>query len=147
MSVDTSTAAYPVGRSASAGALFSAALILATVIPFFGIAATPAHPAIVPAVAFVLVLGSTHVAATFYLLTDPAIRRFCWDYPIRMIVIPFALVATGMMLFAPGGSPVFVPAVLLFFLWQSWHFGAQNIGVATFISINDRGHPLSRSTA
>lgn len=48
MSVDTNTAVCPVGRSANADALFSAALILATVIPFFGIAATPAHPAIVP---------------------------------------------------------------------------------------------------
>lgn len=143
MSVDTNVVGYPIGRSANAGILFSVALILATVIPFFGIASAPAHPSLVPAVAFVLLLGSTHVAATFYLLTDAAIRRFCRDYPIRMIVIPCALLAAGMMLFAPG-SPVFVPAVLLFFLWQSWHFGAQNIGVATFVSMNDRGRPLGR---
>lgn len=144
MSVDTNAAVYPVSRSANAGAFFSVALILATVIPFFGIALVPVHPSLVPAIAFVLLLGSTHVAATFYLLTDATIRRFCWDHPIRMIVTPCGLLAAGMILFAPTGSPVFVPALLLLSLWQAWHFGAQNIGVATFISLSDRGRPLTR---
>lgn len=143
MTIESDAAIYSASRPANAGAVFSAGLIIATVLPFFGIALTPAHPSIVPAVAFVLLLGSTHVFATFYLLTDGAVRQFFRAHPIQMIVIPCALFAVGMALFR-AGSPVFVPAVLLFFLWQTWHFGAQNIGVAAFISLSDRGRPLAR---
>jgi hypothetical protein len=48
MTVEASTAVNLAGRSANAGVLFSAALITATVSPFFGIALTPAYPAIIP---------------------------------------------------------------------------------------------------
>jgi hypothetical protein len=144
MTVEANAAAYPVSRPASAGALFSAALILATVIPFFGIALTPAHPSLVPAVAFVLLLGSTHVVATFYLLTDAEVRRFLRQHPVQMIAIPCLLFAGGMAVLSASGGPVFVAAILAFFLWQTWHFGAQNIGVATFVSLTDRGRPLGR---
>ena len=144
MTVQADVGANLARRSSNAGVLFSAALILATVSPFFGIALTPAYPSIVPAVAFILLLGSTHVMATFYLLMDAGVRRFLCDHPVQMIAIPCALFAGGLVLFSRAGSPVFVAAVLLFYLWQTWHFGAQNIGVASFISLNDRGRPLDR---
>jgi len=137
-------AAYSASRSANAGALFAAALILSTILPFCGIALTPTYPSIAPVVAFALLLGSTHVAATFYLLTDGAVRRFFCGHPIRMIVVPCALFAAGIAVFAHAENPIFVPALLLTSLWQTWHFGAQNIGVATFISLTDRGRPLLR---
>ena len=145
MSVEANAAVYPVSRSANAGGLFSAALILATVSPFFGIALTPKYPAIIPGVAFLLLLGSTHVMATFYLLTDETVRRFFRSHPAQMIAVPCALFGTGLLLFSHAGSTVFVAAILLFYLWQTWHFGAQNIGVASFISLNDRGRPLARN--
>ncbi len=144
MSVEANAAVYPVSRSANAGALFSAALILATILPFCGIALVPSYPLIAPVVAFALLLGSTHVAATFYLLTDGAIRRFLHDHPVRMVVVPCVLFTAGIAVFCNTENPVFVPALLLTSLWQTWHFGAQNIGVATFVSLTDRGRPLLR---
>jgi len=61
-----------------------------------------------------------------------------------MIVAPGCTLAGGMLIFSDSDSAVFVPAVLAFFLYQTWHFGAQNIGVAAFISLADRGKPLTR---
>jgi len=81
--------------------------------------------------------------ATAYLLKDADIRRFCVTNPVKMIVAPGLLLAFGMAIFSRPGS-VFTAALLVLSLYQAWHFGAQNIGVAAFVSLADRGKSLSR---
>jgi|HubBroStandDraft_6_1064221.scaffolds.fasta_scaffold20601_4 hypothetical protein len=120
--------------------VFSWALIGATTLPFI---AFVSHLTVaVPVLMIVLMLGGTHVPATGYLFTDSEVRRFCWANPIKMIAIPSALMIAAFLIFSRPG-PLFTPAVLALFLFQTWHFGAQNIGVASFISLSDRGRPLS----
>jgi hypothetical protein len=120
--------------------VFSWALIGATTLPF--IAFVTHLTVAVPALMMVLMLGGTHVPATGYLLTDPEVRRFCWANPIKMIVVPSLLMVAAFFIFIRPG-PLFTPAALALFLFQTWHFGAQNIGVASFISLSDRGRPLA----
>jgi hypothetical protein len=59
-----------------------------------------------------------------------------------MIVIPGALIACGVTVFSRPHKPGFVSALLLLFLYQAWHFGAQNMGMASFISLSERSRPL-----
>jgi hypothetical protein len=140
MTIDVSVAARP--SIFEPPALFSWALIGATVMPFISMAFAEAHPMAVPFVALLMALGGTHVIATFYLLSDPAIRRFCVNNPIKMVVVPCLIMAGSIALFSRPG-PLFIGSLLALLLFQAWHFGAQNIGVAAFISLSDRGRPLA----
>jgi nitrate reductase NapE component len=81
--------------------------------------------------------------ATAYLFTDRVNRRFVLNRPIQLIVIPILLFTGGVLVFMRPQNPVFVPALLLLFLYQTWHFGSQNIGVAMFISLSERGKAIS----
>jgi len=126
---------------AQPASVFSWALIGATMLPFVAFAS---HLTVaVPALLLVLMLGGTHVPATGYLFTDPEVRRFCRANPIKMIVVPSILMVVAFSIFIRPG-PLFAPAALALFLFQTWHFGAQTIGVASFISLSDRGRPLAR---
>lgn len=60
----------------SASSVFSIALIVATVLPFCSIAGGEASPATILLAASLLIIGSTHVFATIYLLTDQGVRQF-----------------------------------------------------------------------
>jgi hypothetical protein len=142
MTIDARIAARP--SALEAPAIFSWALIGATVLPFVTMAFAEFHPIALPVVALLMALGGTHVVATSYLLSDPAIRRFCAANPVKMIVAPCMMLAGGIVLFSRPG-PFFIVSLLSLFLYQAWHFGAQNIGVAAFISLSDRGRPLSPS--
>jgi hypothetical protein len=140
MTIEASVAARP--SIFEAPALFSWALIGATVLPFLTMAFAEIHPVGLPIVTFLMAVGGAHVLATSYLLSDPAIRRFCMANPIKMIVVPCLLLVTGVFMFSRLG-PFFIVSLLAVFLWQAWHFGAQNIGVAAFVSLSDRGRPLA----
>src|SRR5262249_16098918 len=110
--------------------------------PFLVMAFAEAHPGAIPLVTVLMAIGGTHVLATTYLLSDRAIRQFCVANPIKMILVPGVLLVGGIALCCQPG-PLFRPPVLTIFFMQSWHFGAQNIGVASFISLSDRGRPLA----
>ena len=106
-------------RYFSPGVLFSVILLAVTVIPFLGILIAPTYPVVAPTIDFLLILGSTHIFATTYLLTDPVIRRFVVNNPVKMIIIPAVMVIGGALLIGVPGTPIFVPAVLIFFLYQT----------------------------
>jgi hypothetical protein len=135
-------ASFPVRISVRPQTIFSFALIAATVLPLISIAFAANHPFASPFVLLLVALGSTHVGATAYLLADADIRRFSVANPVRMIVIPGVMLVTGLVVFSRPGL-VFTATLMAFFLFQTWHFGAQNIGVASFLSLSDRGQPLA----
>jgi hypothetical protein len=120
--------------------LFSWALVGATTLPFISFATNLASA--VPALMFLFMLGGTHIVATAYLFNDPAIRRFCLVHPIKMIIVPSVILIAALAVFSRP-NPLFTVATLVLFLFQAWHFGAQNIGVASFISLSERGRPLA----
>ncbi len=136
------TLSQPAKGGARWKTFFSVALILATVLPIVAVLAAPMHQGIVTSVNFLVALGATHVFATTYLFTDPAVRSYIKAHPVRMGVVPLILLFGGIALLSIPSSPLFYAAVLGFFVYQTWHFGAQNIGVATFVSFTDRGRPL-----
>src|SRR5690242_17835316 len=118
--------------------LFCLSLLAVTVLPFALLAAGP-----VSLFSAITAVGSTHVLATAYLFTDSDVRRFVAANPAKLIVLPLALMATVAVLFLSiPGKPFFVAAMLVYLLWNNWHFGAQNVGVASFISFYERGKPL-----
>jgi hypothetical protein len=121
--------------------LFCVGLLTATVLPF-ALLGVSAPVSLFSALA---ALGGTHVLATAYLFTDPDVRRYAADNPWRLIALPaaLALAVTALFLAVPG-KPFFVAAMLTYLLWNNWHFGAQNVGVASFISLYERGRPLDR---
>src|SRR5579864_3910812 len=121
----------------SASSVFSKALIVATILPFCSIAAAEASPATTLLAASLLIVGSTHVFATIYLLTDQGVRQFFGDHPLKMIAAPITLMIGSVVLFSRSSGAVQGLSYSVFFLYQAWHFGAQNIGVSTFISLSD----------
>jgi hypothetical protein len=122
-------------------ALFSLALIAATIVPFASIFLANRSTVAGSFVLLLTMLAATHVGATAYLFSDPAIRRYCVSNPIRMIAVPCVMFISALIVFSRPG-PIFTACLMANFLVQTWHFGAQNIGVATFVSLADRGRPL-----
>lgn len=135
-------ASLPARTSVRPQKTFSLALIAVTALPLISIAFAVSHPFASPLVLLLAALASTHVGATAYLLADADVRRFCVADPVRMIVIPGVMLAAGLIVLSHPG-PIFTAALIAFFLFQTWHFGAQNIGVASFISLSERGRSLT----
>jgi hypothetical protein len=135
-------ASLPVRTSVRPQTIFCFALIAATALPLISIAFAAGHPFALPFVLLLATLATTHVGATTYLLADVGIRRYCIANRVRMIVIPGEMLITGLLVFSRPG-PIFTTALMANFLFQTWHFGAQNIGVASFLSLSDRGRPLT----
>lgn len=140
MTIEASYAARP---AISPQAAFSWGLIAATILPFVSIAASNNFGGAAAVALALFFIASGHVVATSYLLADPEVRRYLSNRPIKMIVTPVALAAGGLLLFSLSGVVLSITFVV-FAIYQAWHFGAQNIGVASFISLSERGRPLHR---
>jgi len=123
-------------------AVFSISLIVVTLLPMAAILLQRGYAPASAFIGFLVALSATHVFSTCYLLTDPDVRQFAWQNPIRMIAVPILLTGIILVAFLVSG-PLFVVLVLGAVLYQSWHFGAQNIGVSSFISFAERHRPLS----
>jgi hypothetical protein len=130
-------------HASTGGFVFSAALLVATVLPLALILGAPYFLPLGWGVDFFLAIASAHVFATTYLLTDRVNRRFILDRPVQLVVIPIILFLVSVFIFTTPQNPLFVPMLLLFFLYQTWHFGSQNIGVAMFISLSERMMPIT----
>lgn len=123
--------------------LFSVTLLIVTVLPLLSLVNAPAHPGIIPIINVLFLIGGTHAFATTYLLADSAVRSFLAAHPVKMLLAPGAMFVAAMILFSHPGNWAFVVGVLITSLYQTWHFGAQNIGVSSFISLSERGRSLA----
>ncbi|MGY9006732.1 MAG: hypothetical protein ACKVJQ_11710 [Alphaproteobacteria bacterium] len=131
--------------SASPGAMvFSAAILAATILPIVLIKLATQPGLLALSVNFLLAVASAHVFTTFYLLVDRTNARFILDHPVQLIAMPIALFLVGLTVFSMPGNPFFVPMLFILFLQQTWHFGAQNIGVAMFISLAHRKTSITK---
>lgn len=131
--------------SSGGGRAFSISLLGVTVLPIALILNAPYFLPMAWGVDFFLAVASAHVFATVYLLTDRGNLHFILDHPVQLIVMPILLFMACILVFITPANPLFTPAIMLFFLYQTWHFGSQNIGVAMFISLSERGIAINKS--
>jgi hypothetical protein len=82
------------------------------------------------ALAWLLFLGSsTHVAATGWLATVPAVRRQARGRPGRYVLAPLGAVVVAGTTAAVLSPPTMAWVLLGFFAWQFHHFQKQNLGL------------------
>ena len=124
--------------------IFSVTLILVSALPMLSIlAAYYLSPSFGLIVSILVIIGSTHVFATLYLLSDRLVRNFFKLHPIKLILIPLVIILFCPIFFNSPNTFLFSISIFAYVLYGAYHFGAQNIGVATFISISNRKKGLS----
>ena len=91
-----------------------------------------------------LFLGTAHVPATLFFYVDKDFSDIIRNDKRRYIYLPILLtVATGLVF---AFAPVVVQAYILlaFWSWQAFHYGRQNVGIYSFVSIATRGKPSDK---
>jgi hypothetical protein len=124
---------------------FTLSLLLATWIPmvFFigvGMAGTSTAP-VQHAKALLLLIGAIHVPATVLLYVDRDFLRLIPANRSRYLYLPISLSIGSGVLFAFGGLVSQVYVYLMFWAWQAYHYGRQNIGVYSFVAIAQGWRP------
>jgi len=91
-----------------------------------------------------LFLSTAHVPATLFFYSDPEFAAIVRSKPARYIYFPILLmVGTGLLLaFAGTTTQAFV--LLIFWGWQAFHYGRQNVGVYAFVSIAEKRRAASK---
>jgi len=113
--------------------LFSVGLLLCTWIPmvFFltaGAYGTPNAGARATK-AILLLLSAVHVPATALLYGDRAFRGLIRENTMRYVYLPVVLVLGSGAIFAFGSVVAQAYLWLVFWAWQAYHYGRQNVGV------------------
>lgn len=91
-----------------------------------------------------LFLGTAHVPATLFFYVDKEFSEIIRKHKARYIYFPIVLtIATG-LLFAFASAVVQAYILLMYWSWQAFHYGRQNLGIYSFVSIAQRGAAPSR---
>jgi hypothetical protein len=86
-----------------------------------------------------LFLGTAHVPATIFFYIDKDFSEIVSRHKARYIYFPILLtIATG-LLFAFANTIIQAYILLFFWAWQAFHYGRQNTGIYSFVSIATRG--------
>lgn len=90
-------------------------------------------------------LAASHVPMTFYLLMDKDIRSRCRDDFANSVIIPLGLFVVSLI--AVISAPLYVTLIfiILYFHYQAWHFGSQNIGICSLFSTSILNRPITSS--
>lgn len=119
--------------------IFDYCLIFVTVTPIIFIVAekTGAYQDYLLAAAMTT-LANTHVFATTYLFSDSKVREFVMADRIRFLLVPVLIMIASIA--ALQYSPLWVSfGFILFYIhYQAYHYGKQNLGIASFSSIGSR---------
>lgn len=96
--------------------------------------------------AALLFVGGLHVASTLILYLDKEFLRLVRAEPGRYIYLPIAFILASGTIFTFASPASQLGAYVLFWGWQTYHYGRQNVGVYSFASIARgwRPHPLER---
>jgi hypothetical protein len=88
--------------------------------------------------------GPGHVGLTSFFYADKDMQTFFKDRPLRYILVPIVLaIATGLYW-------QLLPAVytanflVLFFIWQTYHYQKQNYGILCFLNAATGSSPITR---
>lgn len=134
--------------TAPGGAVFLGLLALATALPWLGLpflARTAAGGGLTThAKTFLVFLGSgVHVAASYALYLDPALRPLFRSNRARYLLAPAMVVLGAGALLSVAGTRLTATALLLYFVWQTHHYTRQNVGVFAFATRARRSLPAS----
>jgi hypothetical protein len=95
--------------------------------------------------ALLLFLGTAHVPATLFFYIDKDFSEIIRKHKARYVYFPILLtIATG-LLFAFASAAVQAYILLMYWSWQAFHYGRQNLGIYSFVSIAQRGAAPSKS--
>ena len=78
--------------------------------------------------------GTAHVGASAYFYTDPVQFQFFRSRPIRFFILPAALVILTALVYQWSSPSVQASVLLLYFIWQTYHYQKQNYGIFCFVS-------------
>lgn len=88
-----------------------------------------------------LFLGTAHVPATIFFYIDKDFSEIVSRHKARYIYFPILLTITTGLLFAFANTIIQAYILLIFWAWQAFHYGRQNTGIYSFVSIATRGAP------
>jgi hypothetical protein len=91
-----------------------------------------------------LFLGTAHVPATLFFYIDKDFSEIIRKHKPRYIYFPILLTITTGLLFAFASTLVQAYILLAYWSWQAFHYGRQNLGIYSFVSIAQRGAAPSK---
>jgi hypothetical protein len=121
---------------------FLISLLLATWLPIILFLSLPKAelPYGLETVKFVfLFLGTAHVPATIFFYMDRGFSEIIRKHKSRYIYLPIVVTILSGLIFAFLGTAVQAYLLLIYWGWQAFHYGRQNIGVYAFASIAQTG--------
>lgn len=86
-----------------------------------------------------LFLGTAHVPATLFFYIDKDFSEIIRNHKARYIYFPIILTLATGLLFAFASTVVQAYILLMYWSWQAFHYGRQNTGIYSFVSIAQRG--------
>ena len=92
-----------------------------------------------------LFLGTAHVPATLYFYFDKDFASIRRNHPVRYFYVPLLLIVATGAVFAFTSITVQAFVLLLYWSWQAFHYGRQNLGMYAFASIAETGRPPRRA--
>jgi hypothetical protein len=92
-----------------------------------------------------LFLGTAHVPATLLFYTDREFAAIRKNHPVRYIYVPVLLILATGSVFAFASLTLQAFALMLFWSWQAFHYGRQNLGIYAFASISETGKAPGRA--
>ena len=101
--------------------------------------APPASAAPGRGLAWLLFVGSSvHVASTGWLYTLPEVRGYARQRPVRLVLLPVALILATAAAAAVVRPATLAWALLPNYAWQFFHFQKQNLGLAALAASSRR---------
>ena len=101
--------------------------------------APPASAAPGRGLAWLLFVGSSvHVASTGWLYTLPEVRGYARQRPVRLVLLPVALILATAAAAAVVRPATLAWALLPYYAWQFFHFQKQNLGLAALAASSRR---------
>jgi hypothetical protein len=94
--------------------------------------------------ALLLFLGTAHVPATLFFYVDKDFSEIIRRHKARYIYFPIILTLVTGVLFAFANTLVQAYILLTYWSWQAFHYGRQNLGIYSFVSIAQRGSAPSK---
>jgi hypothetical protein len=91
-----------------------------------------------------LFLGTAHVPATLFFYIDKDFSEIIRKHKARYIYFPIVLTIVTGLLFAFASAVVQAYILLMYWSWQAFHYGRQNLGIYSFVSIAQRGAAPSK---
>jgi len=88
-----------------------------------------------------LFLGTAHVPATIFFYLDKDFSEIVKNHKARYVYFPILLTIITGLLFAFASLTIQAYILLIFWAWQAFHYGRQNTGIYSFVSIATRGAP------